>query len=154
MLPDLWLACDPGEVHVGMSAWSGTECLWAREFRPDEAADYVMGQAQDNGLSLLVYERFLLYPGAEQGRGQMGSEMETSQLIGVLKFICRHTGVEVQSHQASAHKGVYKSAAYKPPNKPLRGWKSYGHGTHAKDAECLGIYHVICHQSGKKGRGY
>lgn len=152
LLPDLWFSIDPGENNVGFAEWSGTECLEARHTEPDVAVDYVMKIAKEGGLGLLVHERFALYPGAEQGRGQMGSEFLTSQMIGVLKFICRHTKVPVVSHLASHHKNLVKRAEFRPPVKPLRAWKSYGNGGHAKDAESLGLYHI--HTQLNKGRGY
>lgn len=151
-LPGLWFSIDPGDANVGLAEWWGTECQVARHTTPDEAVDYVMGVAKEGRLDLLVHERFALYPGAEQGRGQMGSEFLTSQMIGVLKFICRHTGVPVISHLASHHKNYIKKAEFKPPAKPLRDWKSYGQGPHAKDAESLGIYHARTVLM--KGKGY
>lgn len=138
----LWISVDPGEVHVGVTYWKDTEPVWAKEFAPDEFVDWLIAAIAEGRVEMIVYEIFLLYPGAEINRNQMGSTFATCELIGVMRHLCRRAGLPFVGYQASHHKAQYKNSQFKPPLKPHRAWKSYGHGSHTKDAENLGIYHL------------
>lgn len=86
------LAIDPGDKHVGVAAFveesDGTPvCAWATEYTPDEAANLVAGMLFRGELRYLVVERFALY--ADKAMAQVGSEMQTSELIGVFKYLVR-----------------------------------------------------------------
>lgn len=86
------VAVDPGDVHVGMAVFVEEEdgtphCAWAEEYTPDDCADYVAGGLYRGEIGVLVVERFTLY--ADKALAQVGSQMETSELIGVLKYLVR-----------------------------------------------------------------
>ncbi len=145
-----WLTVDPGEVHVGTVLWQGHEPVRAQEMHPDQFVDYLVTVCASGELELIVYEIFMLY--GHKKDMQLGSTFGTAELIGVIKHVARRAGVATVGYQASAHKQLYKLKEYRPPVKPLRDWKSYGHGSHTKDAECLGLYHI--RTKALKGRGY
>lgn len=149
---DEWVSVDPGDVHVGVTRWKGVEAVWCREMRPDEFVDWLIGACGASELELIVFEVFMLYPGAELGRNQMGSTFGTCELIGVMKHLARRSGIPIVGYQASTHKALYKMKEYRPPQKPLRAWRSYGAGSHCKDSECLGLYHL--RRIALKGKGY
>lgn len=137
-----WVSVDPGDRHVGVTAWRGTEPQWSKEFTPDGWVDWLVAAVAAKDLELIVYEVFLLYPGAEVNRNQMGSTFGTCELIGVMRHLCRRAGLPFVGYQASHHKAQYKNSQFKPPLKPHRSWKSYGHGSHCKDSENIGLYHL------------
>ena len=149
-LPDLWAAIDPGDVHVGVSWWHGPVCFKAYEMQPDEATDRLLARIKDGSLKLLVYERFLLR-GALMAQ-QQGSEFFTSQMIGVMRSDCRRNDVACVGYRPREHKALYRKREYKPPVRPHKEWASYGHGSHTKDAENLGEYHV--YRILQRGKGY
>jgi len=147
-----WLSVDPGAVHVGLTWWRGAEPTRSQEMAPAQFVDYLVEAMTLRQIDFVVYEVFMLYPGAEVNRNQMGSTFEVCELIGVMRHLCRRAGVPFIGYQASHHKALYRLAEFKPPVKPLRSWKSYGHGSHCKDSECLGLYHL--RRLALKGRGY
>jgi hypothetical protein len=83
---------------------------------------------------------------------QQGSEFLTSQMIGAIRHVCRRAGVTCVGYRPRDHKALFKQREFKPPIRPHVEWASYGHGGHAKDAECLGEFH--CRKILKRGQGY
>lgn len=140
LLPDRWTSIDPGDIHVGVTTWSGDQCLRSWETTPDRMVDMLIEVTDAGKIDLVVYEKFQLY-GELMGQ-QIGSEFQTSELIGAMKHICRRTAVPMRRYLAGHHKKLYKTMAFMPPQMPLRAWKSYGHGGHSKDSECLGYFWV------------
>lgn len=144
-----WVSVDPGDVHVGVCYWNGREPQWAKEFRPDEFVDWLILKMSNKELELVVYEIFLLYN--HKAVQQTGSTFGTAELIGVMRHLCRRAEVPFHGYQASVHKTLYKNLDYRPPRKPLRAWVSYGEGPHTKDAECVGLWFLRCHELMAKG---
>lgn len=86
------VAIDPGDVHVGWAEFCEEHngevvCFNAEEITPDECADRVARRLFRGEIRYLVVERFTLY--ADKALAQVGSEMQTSELIGVLKYLVR-----------------------------------------------------------------
>jgi hypothetical protein len=86
------VAIDPGDVHVGWAEFceenDGTAvCYLAEELTPEECADRVARMLFRGEIRYLAVERFALY--ADKALAQVGSEMQTSELIGVLKYLVR-----------------------------------------------------------------
>lgn len=84
------LAVDPGGVHVGVAMFReapdseyGWECWWVKEFTPDAFVDWL--DASILRFDVVVVELFRLYE--DTAKSLIGSEMETSQLIGVIKYL-------------------------------------------------------------------
>lgn len=83
------LAVDPGDEHVGV-AWfdrqeKGWGCVLVQEMTPEEFWAY-LGPALRSGLfRYLVVESWALY--RDMAVKLIGSEMETSQLIGAIKYM-------------------------------------------------------------------
>ena len=84
------LAIDPGGQHVGLALFrqlpglGGWECWMTQEMTPEQFASWFTDTV--DGFDLVVHERFTLYE--DKAMSLIGSEMETSQLIGVIKYIC------------------------------------------------------------------
>lgn len=83
------LAVDPGDEHVGV-AWfdkqeKGWGCVLVLEMTPGEFQEY-LGPALHSGIfRYFVVESFALQ--RAKALQQIGSEFETSQLIGVCKYV-------------------------------------------------------------------
>lgn len=141
---------DPGDKNVGLSKWVGAVCFESVHTDPDSCVDLLVTEVTRNGLGLLVYEAFNLR--GNLALQQTGSEFLTPQMIGAMRHICRRAGVPTKSFRPADHKGVFKNADFRPPNRPAKEWASYGHGGHAKDSECLGEYFI--RTVILKGRGF
>lgn len=148
-LPEYWWSVDPGDKNVGVSWWHGAHCIRSYHTDPDDCVDTLVAEIH-GGLEFLVYEQFTLR-GYQMGM-QQGSEFLTSQLIGAMRHICRRAQVRYTSYQAGNHKALYRKTEFKPPHRAHNEWVSFGSGSHAKDSECLGEYHV--RTVILKGRGY
>lgn len=149
-LPELWLSVDPGDKNVGVARWERETCTGAWHTNPEDLLKALWQVAEGGRLGLVVYERYQLY--GDQFARQMGSDFPTVQMIGAMRFICGHWKVPTEEYLAGHHKKIYKMAEYKPPEKKLNEWKSYGQGGHAKDAECLGLY--VVRRRKLSGKGY
>jgi len=147
------LAVDPGGVHVGLALFrrdpAGVwRCTWAGEATPDEFADALAQTVATGSLDVLVYERFIVEPA--RASALAGSELETSQLIGVIRWLVRHSGepdrwpagrIELvgQTNKIKrATRAVLKNRHVKSTAK-LLGVR----GDHATDAELHGYHHII-----------
>jgi hypothetical protein len=147
------VAVDPGGVHVGVATFEfddgAWECVDAEEMTPDGFSDWLANALLQGQVDILVFERFILEPG--RAMSQVGSEMETSQLIGVIKWLWRHSknsnrwpgGGDVvlvgQTNQIKAPtRGVLRKRGIKSRSKQLGVT-----GGHSADAELHGYYHII-----------
>lgn len=133
------IAIDPGGAHVGWCealVRDGTvDVDRIVELTPPEsihAAERVFPEAD-----VVVIESFRLYP--DKAKMLVGSEMETSQLIGVLKYLARLHECEL----------VMQPASIKVPTESLMRHRGVRHaavtqrvGGHAKDAETH-LYHYV-----------
>lgn len=149
-MTDMW-AVDPGDVHVGLAIFErGDTGLWrcvdACELTPDEFLLLLAQQMVQGTIDILVYERFILEP--DQAAKLAGTEMETSQMIGAIKWI---HGQCARRHNAPDVELVGQPNKIK---KPMRGVLNHRKirsitrrlgvtGDHAKDAELHGYYHII-----------
>lgn len=104
------LAVDPGDTHVGVAffetddpdPWTGEggekwECIDAQEWKPMDFADAVAETLIAGEIETLVIERFRLY--GDKAQEQTGSEFETAQLIGILKYLVRINNMHVERHR-------------------------------------------------------
>ena len=137
-------------MHVGVTFWRGNKPEWAREFDQPSFVDWLIPKLNSGEVELVAYEVFMLYH--DKATQQTGSKFYTSELIGVMRHLCRRKGIPFVGFQASAHKSLYKNLDYRPPRKPLRAWVSYGHGGHCKDAENLGLWFIRVNEM--KGKGF
>lgn len=131
-----WVSVDPGDRNVGVAEWQDETCIVAYHSGPDAHIDWLVENARV--LDLVVYEKWTLYP--QMTAQFMGSEFMTCQMIGAMRHICRRAQIACLGYSASEHKAIYKVPEFKA--RKARQWMSYGQGTHAKDAECLGLYHI------------
>lgn len=125
------VAIDPGDVHVGVAFFDddpeeavagGWRCVDAQEFEPDEFSDAFAESLINNQFDVVVIERFRLY--GDKSKEQTGSEFETSQLIGILKWLVRKHNDHVAMHtSAKKHKKLAKceqpgGVCHNPPREP------------------------------------
>lgn len=127
-----FVALDPGDKNVGLARFEKGVCVSAIHTDPGTAINWLYSTAYP--YEFIVFERFVLR--STLARQQGGSEMKTSQMIGQIKLVGDIRGVPCFGQTNTSGKVCYK---IKPWNEwPLRRWKSYGSGGHAKDAECGG----------------
>lgn len=132
------VSVDPGAVHCGVALWIQDDltglwtCAWAVERTPDECLDFIRAAVGAPRLTKVVVEGFWLKGGIDAVR-QAGSQMETTEVIGVVRHLCRWHGTPFEK-VANGQKAVITrltAAGYR--------WVSRGHGDHAKDAEAVGV---------------
>lgn len=147
------VAIDPGDAHVGFAVFvmdgAHPACAAAVELTPDEAADRLAGMIARNELHAVAVEKFTLY--AEKALAQVGSEMQTPELIGVIKYLVRTHNEYVrgvpgpwpgETEIALWSEGAHVKKAIRAQLK-ARGIERVGTvGSHAGDAEEQGWYHL------------
>lgn len=134
------VAIDPGGEHVGWceAIWDQRELLitMVEELTPEGATE--RAELVFEHTDTVVIESFRLYP--DKAKMLVGSEMETSQLIGALKYLSRRhrcklamqpAAIKVPTLSVLKHRGIELEA--------VRQRK----GGHAKDAEVHMHHHVI-----------
>ncbi len=99
------MCIDPGDVHAGVAFFytddrleHGLACHYACEMTPDGCTDLLAFMLEHNLLHTVVFERFRLYE--DKAAEQKGSEFETSQMIGVIKWICKEHNKQSQDFAA------------------------------------------------------
>lgn len=139
------ISVDPGAVHCGVAVWVRDEAgLWscpsAVEMHPDDCVDFVREEVAGVRVNSfptrkpdqIIVEGFWLKGGLDALR-QAGSEMETTEVIGAIRHLCRWSETPFQK-VANGQDAIItrlEAAGYK--------WTSHGHGGHAKDAEAVGV---------------
>jgi len=132
------VSVDPGAIHVGVAYWFELHGLWscqaAVEMSYDQYVDSILLDLMQTTArpDKVCIEGFWLKPG-KAALQQAGSSLETVELIGATKAICRKVGtpvIKVANGQDAIIKRL-EAAGYT--------WSSRGHGGHAKDAEAVGV---------------
>lgn len=106
-VPQRILAIDPGAIHNGVAYFIGVECSWAIEYTPDELYAQLAIMCELKSVDVVVIEKFQLYPWMAEEQGW--SQMETCEVIGVLKYVCR----------AWDYEPVMQPASIKTPTKAI-----------------------------------
>lgn len=135
--PQRWVSIDPGDKHVGFATWVEDTCLQAVELTPDECIKTLENFIDNKILECVVYEKFALYAWNEKSLA--GNEFLTSQLIGIIRYVCHRGEVPAVGQFASEHKRIYRMSWFKamtPKEQRTLPW--WGNGGHAKDAWCVG----------------
>lgn len=103
------IAIDPGDAHVGVAFFARNAdgewyCEDAQELEPDEFedgfAELILFEPEP---PIVVFERFRLYN--DKSVEQTGSEFRTSQMIGVIKFVCRTRNNHADLHDKAEAEG-------------------------------------------------
>ena len=139
--PYRWVSIDPGDRHVGFATWQEDNCLHAIELDPNQCISALENLASAGVLEAVVYEKFALYAWNE--KSMAGNEFKTSQLIGIIKYICHKYDVPCHGQFASEHKRIYRMGWFKnltPSETRAMPW--WGNGGHAKDAWAAGVWFV------------
>lgn len=136
------IAVDPGDLHQGVAVGQrdpkkGWRCSVAFETRAWQLLLFLSTAAASGNLDAVVYERFVLEP----SRAPMltGTDMETSQVIGAIKYQAGLYGVPIvgQTNKIKTPtKSVLRARNIKSRAKRLKV------GGHAADAE-LHLYHYL-----------
>lgn len=96
------LAVDPGDTHVGVAQFVYNDktfegrCTGAAEFTPEEFLDGFADDLLSGTYDTAVVERFILRP--DLAMNLVGTEMDTSQMIGVIKFLVRRHNLHADAH--------------------------------------------------------
>lgn len=96
------LAIDPGDEHVGLAEFAYNSrdftgrCASVMQTTPDVALDGLAEDIIAGTYQAIVLERWLLRP--DLSAEQAGSEMETSQMIGVVKWLVRVHNLHARAH--------------------------------------------------------
>lgn len=122
------IAIDPGDQYVGVAFFATNDdgewyCQDTQQMEPDEFIDGFAELIFDSPTPpIVVYESFRLY--GDKAKLQTGSEMLTSQMIGVIKYICRVRNAHVARHEAAEAAGRIMSCEQRggqcadPENRP------------------------------------
>jgi hypothetical protein len=147
---EMLVAVDPGGVHVGVAVFKkkqrGWTCDWAGEMTPVLFEDWLAEKLHNGEIEILVVEEWKLF--ADKAAQQIGSHMETSQLIGSIKYIVRTADLHWPSKQLKLE---WQSPNIKIPTRSVlraRGIKSTAKvlkvsGDHASDAELHGYHYIM-----------
>ena len=149
------ISIDPGDKHVGVAWFSNREsisapergwaCVDTMEWEPEPFADWFQGLVDTDKIDIVVFEKFRLYP--DKAAQQTGSEFETSQLIGIIKYIVRRHNdqpgakqIEIVKQPAEIQQptqGILRTRRIKSTS------KQQGTGTHTLSAELHGWHFVL-----------
>lgn len=142
-LSDLYWSIDPGESKCGVAIFRGGRCVEAHRSTPDAALDKLWVHL-DVPMDLesrpwaVVLERFALR--GDLAPQQRGSEMGTSQMIGAIRWMCRHLSVPVVMQTPQNAHAMERAVPF--CDWPQRRWASYGQGRDAKMAELHGLFRI------------
>lgn len=130
------IAIDPGDNHVGVAFFTRDRdgkwyCQDAQQIDdPDEFeeafADLVLSRTAP---PTVIYEIFRLY--GDKANEQKGSQFRTSQMVGVIKFVCR-----LRNQHATRHEEA--EAAGKMMTCELRGGQCEEPGWRVQPVTCVG----------------
>lgn len=150
--PSRMVSIDPGDVHVGVAAWHRTleawECTLAVEMTPETAVEYLSRELLQGRVDLVVVEDFRLQP--DKAMAQVGSDMPTAQLIGVIKYLVGGLANAKSRWPSQPVELILQQPTIKNPTDSIRRAKSHEFrakldgvtGDHATDAELHGLYHL------------
>lgn len=82
--PRQWVSIDPGDTYVGWVNFNGTQPVYSVELSPPECIERLNDSLAV--IDAVVFERWTLYGWNE--RSLAGNEFLTSQLIGIIKYLC------------------------------------------------------------------
>ena len=132
------LAVDPGGAHVGLAGWNEGEGRVSTEISADAAVGAVknalIGYKLVADRVVLVLEEFRLY--GHKAQAQSWSTMDTSEMIGALKYVASELGVEVVEQGAGIKKPTARQLR-------ARGIDREGVGGHARDAELHLLHYCL-----------
>lgn len=129
-----------------MAIFERGRCLQALRSTPMECVDKLwehLGYDPDSPVRPhgVVLERFELR--GDLAPQQTGSEMGTSQMIGVIRWMCRVTGTPVMMQTPRQAWSLTNNPGTEPFRSwPQRRWASYGQGSDAKMAERHGYFRI------------
>lgn len=139
------IAIDPGDVHVGWAEFRHDQGKWScvnahEDYTPAQAADRLAVLIGRGDVRYVVLERFQLY--ADKAMAQVGSEMATAEMIGVVKALVRwnNEDASVRSPWANGEvellvQGAAIKKATRAQMKARQIPRLTNVGTHAGDAE-------------------
>lgn len=136
--PLKFISIDPGDVHVGWVEWDNLIPVFMQELTPPEAAERLKKNLESKFWDAVVIEDFRLY--AKEATVQIGSDMPTCQLIGVIKYISEQYQVDWLMQGAGIKeptRGVLRHKEIELLSKQL------GLSGHVQDAELHGWHFML-----------
>ena len=121
-----------------MCLWNGGEAIWVDTVTPSDALKLISHDISSLDVHRLVIEKFALYP--DKAALLIGSEMETSQMIGALKMLAWENDVAVVLQPASIK--LPTESVLQHRHIPMLS-KTQRKNIHAKDAEVHGHYYTL-----------
>jgi hypothetical protein len=127
------IAIDPGDIHVGW-ATDHTGSIVTGEWKPMECCDELALLFAQDLIDEVVIEEFVLYEW--EAANQTWSHLQTPQLIGAIKLICRWFDKPWVEQSATIKKPTRRQLAG-------RGIKQQKGSIHALDAELHLYYRTL-----------
>jgi hypothetical protein len=131
------LAIDPGAVHCGVAMWIDAECIWGNEYDPTSLYENLAFWLETKSVDTVVIEMFQLYPWMAEEQGW--SQMETCEVIGVLKYICWAWDYEPVMQPASIKKPTFAILR----RKKIKAYGKTPKNQHILDAQAHGWYYIF-----------
>lgn len=100
--PEQWVSIDPGDSYVGWVNFNKHQPVYSVELSPWECIERLHERLPV--LNLVVFERWTLYGWNEKSLS--GNEFLTSQLIGIIKYLCFIHGVPYVGYRAREGKAT------------------------------------------------
>lgn len=104
------IAIDPGDEHVGVAFFATDDdgkwyCQDAQQIDDPDGFEEALAEMllERQAPPIVVFEIFRLY--GDKAQQQKGSQFRTSQMIGVIKFICRTRNSHVDRHEEAEAAG-------------------------------------------------
>lgn len=144
------ISIDPGGVHCGVAFWQARndrnrydeqlwECHWAVEMTPAECVDFAHDRVHSpDPPEAILCEGFWLRGGIDAIR-QTGSQMETTEVIGAIRHDVRRCNERHGTNVGFITVANGQQAIITRLNAAQYSWTAHGQGTHAKDAEAVGV---------------
>ncbi len=145
-------AIDPGDVHVGVAEFIESdddwECVQAYEMGWEGAIDRVASFLVGGQLDVLVVESFRLY--ADEAKAQIGSEMQTAQCIGAIRYLHAKAANRQRQQGAIVTELAMQPASIQKATRAIlkaKGVLSESNGNpHALSAELHGWHWILRHE--------
>lgn len=138
------MAIDPGHVHCGAAVFGKRGEVWycvlAGEVTPEQLITLL--EKDLDMFTTVVVESWQLYAGVAQQ--QVGSELDTVKLIGVIEYLVRKSHGVILKYQQAAIKTAARAVATKKKGSREFVAKALGHDPdgHGLDAELHGYRYL------------
>lgn len=123
-----YVAWDPGET-TGVACWDAKpERICINQFRLPELDNFLLTELEPNPPKVFIIEGYQVF--GHKAEAHIGSKLETSQIIGALKYFARRYKIEIIEQSSHILKVAQKFSGVKiPTDHKISHWASaYNHG--------------------------